>query len=31
MESENQSSLLWLSVSDGDKTDSSKGVSFMGI
>ena len=31
MESENLSPLLRLSVSDGDKTDSSKGVSFMGI
>ena len=31
MESENFSSLNGLSVSDGQKTDSSKGVSFIGI
>ena len=31
MESENFSSLIWLSVSDGQKTDSSKVVSFIGI
>ena len=29
--SENLSSLIWLSVSDGQKTDSSKLVSFIGI
>ena len=31
MDSENLSSLIWLSVSDGQKTDSSKVVSFIGI
>ena len=31
MESENLSLLIWLSVSDGQKTDSSKVVSFIGI
>ena len=31
MDSENLSSLIRLSVSDGQKTDSSKGVSFIGI
>ena len=31
MESENLSSLIWLSVSDVQKTDSSKDVSFLGI
>ena len=31
MDSENLSSLIWLSVSDGQKTDSSKAVSFIGI
>ena len=31
MDSENPSSLIWLSVSDGQKTDSSKVVSFIGI
>ena len=31
MDSENLSSLIWLSVSDGKKTDSSKVVSFIGI
>ena len=31
MESENLSSLIRLSVSDGQKTDSSKVVSFIGI
>ena len=31
MESENLSSLIRLSVSDGQKTDSSKNVSFIGI
>ena len=31
MESENLSSLIWLSVSDGQKTDSPKDVSFIGI
>ena len=30
-ESENLSSLIWLSVSDGQKTDSSNVVSFIGI
>ena len=30
MESENLSSLIWLSASDGQKTDSSKVVSFIG-
>ena len=30
-ESENLSWLIWLSVSDGQKTDSSKVVSFIGI
>ena len=29
MESENLSSLIWLSVSDGQKTNSSKDVSFI--
>ena len=31
MESENTISLIWLSVSDGQKTFSSKVVSFIGI
>ena len=31
MDSENLSSLIWLSVSDGQETDSSKLVSFIGI
>ena len=31
MDSENLSSLIWLSVSDGQKTDSSKVVSVIGI
>ena len=31
MDSENLSSLIWLSVSDGQKTASSKVVSFIGI
>ena len=31
VESENLSSLIRLSVSDGQKTDSSKDVSFIGI
>ena len=31
MDSENLSSLIRLSVSDGQKTDSSQGVSFIGI
>ena len=31
MESENLSSLIQLSVLDGQKTDSSKDVSFIGI
>ena len=31
MESENLSSLIGLSVSDGQKTDCSKDVSFIGI
>ena len=31
MDSENLSSLIQLSVSDGQKTDSSKDVSFIGI
>ena len=31
MESENLSSMIQLSVSDGQKTDSSKDVSFIGI
>ena len=31
MDSENLSSLIWLPVSDGQKTDSSKVVSFIGI
>ena len=31
MESENLSSLIQLSISDGRKTDSSKGVSLIGI
>ena len=31
MDSENLSSLIRLSVSDGQKTDSSKVVSFIGI
>ena len=31
MDSENLSSLIRLSVLDGKKTDSSKGVSFIGI
>ena len=31
MESKNLSSLIWLSVSDGQKTDSSKDVSFISI
>ena len=31
MDSENLSLLIRLSVSDGQKTDSSKGVSFIGI
>ena len=31
MESENLSSLILLSVSDGQKTESSKVVSFIGI
>ena len=31
MESENLRLLIWLSVSDGQKTDSSKDVSFIGI
>ena len=31
MKSENLSSLIRLSVSDGPKTDSSKDVSFIGI
>ena len=30
-ESENLNSWIWLSVSDGQKTDSSKVVSFIGI
>ena len=30
-ESENLSSLIWLSVSDSQKTDSSKDASFIGI
>ena len=30
-ESEKLSSLIWLSVSDSQKTDSSKDVSFVGI
>ena len=30
-ESENLSSLIWPTVSDGQKTDSSKDVSFIGI
>ena len=31
MDSENLSSFIWLSVSDGQKIDSSKLVSFIGI
>ena len=31
MDSDNPSSLIWLSVSDGQKTDSSKAVSVIGI
>ena len=31
MDWENFSTLIWLSVSDGQKTDSSKVVSFAGI
>ena len=31
IDSENLSWLIWLSVSDGQKTDSSKVVSFIGI
>ena len=31
IESENLSSLIWLSVSGGQKTDSSNDVSFIGI
>ena len=31
MESKNLSSLIWLSVSDGQKTNSSNDVSFIGI
>ena len=31
MDSENLSSLIWLSVSDDQKTDSSDVVSFIGI
>ena len=31
MESENLSLLIWLCISDGQKTDSSKVVSFIGI
>ena len=31
MDSENLSSLIWLSVSDGQKIDSSKVVSVIGI
>ena len=31
MESEKPSSFIWLSVSDSQKTDSSKHVSFIGI
>ena len=31
MDSDNLSALIWLSVSDGRKTDSLKDVSFIGI